>query len=383
MQFPFLHSEDGLPNSAARMGNTRRWFDWVGSAEIDGPAPEETQAPTAEPAGQATAPPEWLAPRGYDRDPDTLRAGSVRLLSPLLAASDADFVCLLVLGEWAPGYPLVAPFSPYPDPATEKELATGLKQDRLRVLQLWNARSVPVDVLSEGWKIDTVPDSLVDEARALHRSACLAQASIPENLLPRVGLRIQSPEDPRRGYVRRGIEALAPLWRASLAWAEMAGGMDLPGHATASDPSEAHEKIIRFPAALADRVPALSQLAAAADGQSIRCLRLKQTFGHWLAGQGMGGSLSADMLGGASAFAAEVLLPVIRSSPQQLGPFGSFRPEAKDLPSAMPFLVIEQSDSGIVGLGRVDADGNLELSTVSETLATGPLSRFLLILPAR
>lgn len=127
--------------------------------------------------------------------------GSILHLYPGLDLSWQREVFVLVLdllegGEKA----LVAPFGPLPIPALESELATGLEDESLAVLCLWNRAYVSVELLRQSWYVAAVPEGLLGDIGSLVTSLETGD-TLPDSLIDRVGPRLEHPEDPRQDYL--------------------------------------------------------------------------------------------------------------------------------------------------------------------------------------
>lgn len=143
------------------------------------------------------------------------RPGTIVLLSPELTPS-ADFpVYMALLRDWDNESILCAPYSRFSEPATPGELLTGRKEAPLRVLQVWNARTVPASVLVQSWFVDSLSETEMNEAWAVFRSTISGQ--IPERLTERLGPPVIHPEDPRIRYQEGEIQLLAKLQEESRA----------------------------------------------------------------------------------------------------------------------------------------------------------------------
>ena len=96
----------------------------------------------------------------------------------------------------------MAPFGRLAEPATPGELLTGRTVPPLRVLCLWNARTVSSDIVVRSWPVDVMtPDELRDAERVLE--SLKTGTDLPEHLVRRVGPPLMHPDDPRQVYVHR------------------------------------------------------------------------------------------------------------------------------------------------------------------------------------
>jgi hypothetical protein len=133
--------------------------------------------------------------------------GQVRLLAPALTPAASRPVYVAVLREWETGDLLVAPFGPFSVPATTTELLTRRLDLALRVLCLWNARTVPLTVLRQSWLVEPLTVREAADAWAVFRCAATGRP-IPATLARRVGPPIFVPTDPRLIYQTREVAAL-------------------------------------------------------------------------------------------------------------------------------------------------------------------------------
>ena len=73
------------------------------------------------------------------RDDVPVEPGQIRLLNQDMTNNPDEFTCVLVLSSRYNNRWLVAPFSPYTQPATQWELDTGIDFHAYRVVESWNA----------------------------------------------------------------------------------------------------------------------------------------------------------------------------------------------------------------------------------------------------
>ncbi len=129
------------------------------------------------------------APAPFDTD---LQTGQIRILR------DAESITYVVLlekqGEDA--Y-LTVPFSHYDDPATDQEFKTGYDGGMyLRVLQLWNKRTLHTETLEQSWLVGELPAADCEDARQL-----LHAESVPARILDNTGTPLDGIHDIRRQYM--------------------------------------------------------------------------------------------------------------------------------------------------------------------------------------
>ena len=130
-----------------------------------------------------------------------LAAGQIlHLKSTGDAMLDRSLHVLVLKVDSAASRVLVAPFGPIPIPATEAELLTGLEDDPLKVLCLWNARWLPADVAVKSWSVGQADAALVADAVAL-REAVARREALPAHLSSRTGPPLLMPDDAIQAYL--------------------------------------------------------------------------------------------------------------------------------------------------------------------------------------
>lgn len=142
-------------------------------------------------------------------------ASDIRLLNPWLVRDVRRPLYFAVLGEWLDGLWLIAPFARFPQPATVGEWNTGRgeadpKKDPLAVLCLWNALTVPPEVVSQSWFIDLFNEKEMESAWDVFRHITTGKF-LPTNLAQRVGPPLYHPADPRNDYLEEEASGLRPL----------------------------------------------------------------------------------------------------------------------------------------------------------------------------
>jgi len=143
--------------------------------------------------------------RPFDRP---IAVGQVRLLSPELTPDTDRPVFVAVFGDWDEGEVLMAPFSPFSVPATAGEWLTGRTTPVLRVLEIWNARSVPDAALEKSWLVDDFADAECKTAWHIFEHEALGKA-LAVDLEQQVGPPLVHPDDPRRQYLDEEFARLA------------------------------------------------------------------------------------------------------------------------------------------------------------------------------
>lgn len=141
--------------------------------------------------------------------------GQVRVLK-----DTERLVYVLLAKEWDESSFLVIPFSSYSQPATELELAVknqgGLG---LRVLQIWNARSLCAETLKKGWRVGQLPLEDINDALSLWNY--YTGGEVPsEDIIARTGLPIFRSDDPRLKYQEESIADFVKVDAADLAVVE-------------------------------------------------------------------------------------------------------------------------------------------------------------------
>ena len=143
--------------------------------------------------------------REFDRP---VAVGQVRLLSPELTSDTDRPVFVAVFGDWDEGEVLMAPFGPFSVPATTGEWLTGRTTPVLRVLEVWNARSVPNTALDESWLVDDFAPAECKAAWHVFEHEAFRKPLAPE-FEQQVGPPLVHPEDPRRRYQDEEVALLA------------------------------------------------------------------------------------------------------------------------------------------------------------------------------
>ena len=138
--------------------------------------------------------------------------GQVRVLK-----DTAQLVYMLLAKKWDESSFLVIPFSSYSQPATDMELAVKKRGGLgLRVLQVWNARSLRVETLRKGWFVGYLPQEDIDDALSLWNYQVGGEAP-SEDILSRTGMPICRGDDPRLKYQEESIADFAKVDEADLA----------------------------------------------------------------------------------------------------------------------------------------------------------------------
>lgn len=151
--------------------------------------------------------------RPFDSD---ISAGQVRMLSGV-----ERLTYVLVIRKWNADAWLVVPFSMYSSPATDTELQMKVNGGvGLRVLQLWNARSLLIQTLAKSWLVHTLSDDdLADAFTAWQWSVGVGELS--EDQLARTGMPITNRKDPRIEYQDVSLANFAKIDAKDLALSEL------------------------------------------------------------------------------------------------------------------------------------------------------------------
>ena len=147
--------------------------------------------------------------RPFDGD---ISAGQVRALSGV-----KEITYALVARQWDEQSWLVIPFSTFSMPATDTELR--LKVDGglgLRVVQLWNARSLLTETIAKSWLVHTLSDNdVADVCSAWQWSVGVGE--LTDDQLSRTGMPIMRRDDPRIAYEDAALANFAGLDAADFA----------------------------------------------------------------------------------------------------------------------------------------------------------------------
>ena len=153
--------------------------------------------------------------RPFDHD---IGAGQVRILSGV-----ENIAYILVARKWDADSWLIVPFSMYSSPATDTELQVKVNGGvGLRVLQLWNARSLLTQTLEKSWLVHTLSEEdLADALTAWQWSVGVGELS--EDQLARTGMPIMRRDDPRVEYQDVSLANFAKIDAADFTLTERQG----------------------------------------------------------------------------------------------------------------------------------------------------------------
>ncbi|MFC1497233.1 hypothetical protein ACFLS1_02005 [Verrucomicrobiota bacterium] len=141
------------------------------------------------------------------RNEPPVRSGQIRLLSPEISPVIDRPLYVAVLQESKHDSFLAAPYSRFSEPASNGELLTGRKVPCVKVLCLWNAHSIPSNILQKSWMVDDLSEDEKNEAMTLFKHLT-EKANLPIGLEKRVGPPIYHPEDPRKIYQQEEAELM-------------------------------------------------------------------------------------------------------------------------------------------------------------------------------
>ena len=141
--------------------------------------------------------------RPFDGD---VAVGQVRVLSGV-----KEITYVLVARKWDERSWLVIPFSSFSVPATDTELKMKLDGGLgLRVVQLWNARSLLTETVAKSWLVHTLPEEgVADIISAWQWSVGVGELS--DDQLARTGMPIMRRDDPRIAYEDEALANFAEL----------------------------------------------------------------------------------------------------------------------------------------------------------------------------
>lgn len=150
-----------------------------------------------------------------------IAVGQVRVLSGV-----KEITYALVARKWDERSWLVIPFSSFSVPATDTELK--LKVDGglgLRVVQLWNARSLLTETVAKGWHVHMLPDEDVADIVSAWQWS-VGNGELSDDQLARTGMPIMRRDDPRITYEDESLANFAELDAADFATNERQSMVD-------------------------------------------------------------------------------------------------------------------------------------------------------------
>lgn len=143
-------------------------------------------------------------------------AGQVRLLSPELTGLEHPPLPVAILSSPTRGTCVVVPFSRFAEPALPGELALERDTAPLRVLCVWNHRTLSVAAVALSWVVDALQPPELADAQAL-LSHVQTEATLPSALRTRTGPPLLHPDDPRVTYRLRARLQMDDLQRRAVA----------------------------------------------------------------------------------------------------------------------------------------------------------------------
>jgi hypothetical protein len=166
---------------------TRWLFEWqiLQSADTPGTTPD---CPTELITGNLVA--------EFDSN---IAVGQIRLMRP---HTENEPVFIAVIRIEDSGEIVCVPFGPLSEPATPDELLSGRTTPALRVLCLWNSRTLSPHLLNHSWVADELPQAELARLRQA-LDAWEATGRVPAELAQEAGPPLVHPEDPRRLYRTR------------------------------------------------------------------------------------------------------------------------------------------------------------------------------------
>ncbi len=193
----------------------------------------------------------------------TININEIRLLSPKLVPDIKRPYYVAVIKEFDNNLMLIAPYSPFPIPATPGELNTGNKHFSIANLQLWNAKTIPKVLLKQSWLVDEIKQEDADDAFAVYANFTSGKA-LPEQLTKRIGLPIINQKDPRIEYQEKENELLLPLQEKILYCEKFRTSI------------EDKNKTIHF-AEFAEKHIQFKQAASSEESQESKCILMHKT----------------------------------------------------------------------------------------------------------
>ncbi|MCP5538386.1 MAG: hypothetical protein H7A51_19400 [Akkermansiaceae bacterium] len=212
---------DGLPDYSTRHGHHVAWSRERETEQTLRETSTEDKSANSPPISEASACSNTLfqAP-AYDSDASGFDSGSVLLLSHTVTGNDIRPIYVLVIGEWDQDWSWFMPFSVYSAPATDWELLTHLEAQPLQVLQVWNARSCPNEILGKGWGVCRVDLSIVESAKILYSRMIGNGDSSMGDLSDKIGTKIFDSDDPRLEYLKSEMQLLDHLTELAIQFDE-------------------------------------------------------------------------------------------------------------------------------------------------------------------
>lgn len=167
--------------------------------------------------------PDLLEPEGFTENVRKLKAlakkrddvpvepGQIRLLNQGMTNDPDEMTCVLVMSSRYDKRWLIAPFSPYTEPATQWELDTGIDFHAYRVVETWNAAVVPDYFLQvQSSFLRNADEAVRRDALALYYREQDGKED-PGEFRNRTGAPVRFELDPRNQYLANEAFQLEPL----------------------------------------------------------------------------------------------------------------------------------------------------------------------------
>ncbi len=198
---PKIPKSHWLPPPPGYAERLARWRDcWLLEQHLRGSDPDYASPLPSVQSFKRSGDPPWNRLGDSQQGDAFPEVGQIRLLDGWLVPTARRPVFVAVLYRWDGDVLVIAPFGPFPEPATTTELLSARPNDVLRVISLWNVRTITPGLLSQAsCHIGELTNEELTESRAVFRHA-IAGEGMPAELWDRVGCPIIHPEDPRIAY---------------------------------------------------------------------------------------------------------------------------------------------------------------------------------------
>ena len=140
----------------------------------------------------------------------SIKPGQIRILSSAIVPDSNRPYYAAIIKQWDDDMVLLAPYSSFTIPATTGELLSEREDFSLKTLELWNARTVPVSLLSKSWLVDELSEKEIKDALDVFANITSGK-ELHQELKERVGLPVINKKDPRIEYQAQETELLQPL----------------------------------------------------------------------------------------------------------------------------------------------------------------------------
>ena len=189
-----------LGATPAKDWESRRLAQWLFEWDLMQAEPAvEDDTPNSRPAALEGLPDTCVAPVD-----NAIAAGDIRLIVP---CGEAIPVFIAIVDVTVEGSIICIPFGPLSEPATPDELLSGRSTAPIRVLCLWNMRTMTAKPMRDSWVADTLSNH---ELARLRRAIASYEntGQLPADLRTDAGPPLIHPEDPRREYRYRERERI-------------------------------------------------------------------------------------------------------------------------------------------------------------------------------